>query len=100
MKTNYLELESNIFYCLVTLISQKNWIGAIFGENTGVLLNPPKIFTTEDRKEIGGQKFNKVETIWFPSSILAHDSNKGFPNGLGFRYGNFFIPRVEKTSKN
>ena len=26
--------------------------------------------------------------------------NKGFPNGPGFRYGNFFIPRVEKTSKN
>ena len=97
MKTNYLELESNIFYCLVTLISLKNWIGAIFGENTGVRLNPPKIFTTEDRKEIGGQKFNKVETIWFPSSILAHDSNKGFPNGLGLRYGNFFISWVVKN---
>jgi hypothetical protein len=24
----------------------------------------------------------------------------GFPNGPSFRYGNFFIPRVEKTSKN
>jgi hypothetical protein len=26
--------------------------------------------------------------------------NIGFPNGPSFRYGNFFIPRVEKTSKN
>merc|ERR1719464_309060 len=43
-------------YCILEL---KNWIGAIFGENTGVRLNPPKIFTTEDRQEIGGQKFNK-----------------------------------------
>ena len=25
--------------------------------------------------------------------------NIGFPNGLIVRYGNFFIPRVEKTSK-
>ena len=91
MKTNYLELESNIFYCLVTLISQKNWIGAIFGENTGVRLNPPKIFTTEDRQEIGGQKFNKVETIWFPSSILGHSpyvsrALKFFP-----AFNNFFM---------
>ena len=73
-----LELELNLFYWLVTLISLKNWLGAIFGENIGVRLNPPKIFTTEDRQEIGGQKFNKVENIWFPSSILAHDSNKHF----------------------
>ena len=72
MKTNYLQLELNIFYCLVTLISLKNWLGAIFGENIGVHLNPPKIFTTKDRQEIGGQKFNKVETIWFPSGLLAY----------------------------
>jgi hypothetical protein len=26
--------------------------------------------------------------------------NIGFPNRPSFRYGNFFIPRVEKTSKN
>jgi len=26
--------------------------------------------------------------------------NTGFPNGPSFRYGNFFLPRVEKTSKN
>ena len=25
--------------------------------------------------------------------------NIGFPNGPVFRYGNFFIPRVEKSSK-
>ena len=25
--------------------------------------------------------------------------NKGFPNGPGFRYGNFFIPRVVKNHK-
>ena len=30
---------------------------------------------------------------------LFHNSI-GFPNGSGFRYGNFLIPRVEKTSKN
>ena len=25
--------------------------------------------------------------------------NKGFPNGPGFRFGNFFIPRVVKNIK-
>ena len=31
---------------------------------------------------------------------LSSSGNIGFPNGPSFRYGNFFIPRVEKTSKN
>ena len=29
----------------------------------------------------------------------ASMGNIGFPNGLVFRYGNFYIPRVEKSSK-
>jgi hypothetical protein len=33
----------------------------------------------------------------FPEKVTV---NIGFPSGPGFRYGNFFIPRVEKTSKN
>ena len=33
-------------------------------------------------------------------TTYAFSGNIGFPNGPSFRYGNFFIPRVEKTSKN
>ena len=32
-------------------------------------------------------------------SISYPVRNMGFPNGPFFRYGNFFIPRVEKSSK-
>ena len=32
--------------------------------------------------------------------LLQSFRNIGFPNGPSFRYGNFFIPMVEKTSKN
>ena len=37
----------------------------------------------------------------FSMAIAYIDSyrNIGFPNGPVFRYGNFFIPRVEKSSK-
>ena len=30
---------------------------------------------------------------------MKMEGNIGFPNGPVFRYGNFFIPRVEKASK-
>jgi len=43
--------------------------------------------------------FLSTDEIVRKISIKA-DVIKGFPNGPGFRYGNFFIPRVEKTSKN
>jgi hypothetical protein len=29
--------------------------------------------------------------------LFGSIENKGFPNGPGFRYGNFFIPRVVKN---
>ena len=31
------------------------------------------------------------------TKFLNDNLPRGFPNGPGFRYGNFFIPRVEKT---
>ena len=48
-------------------------------------------------KLYGSQKkilLNKHFSFW-----VHIDENIGFPNGPVFRYGNFFIPRVEKSSK-
>jgi hypothetical protein len=35
----------------------------------------------------------------FSFKNIRIDINIGFPNGPVFRYGNFFLPRVEKSSK-
>ena len=35
----------------------------------------------------------------FAFCVITIEKNKGFPNGPGFRYGNFFIPRVVKNHK-
>ena len=39
--------------------------------------------------------------LWFvlDQEAIHVFSNKGFPNGPDFRYGNFFIPRVVKNHK-
>ena len=39
-----------------------------------------------------------VDSEYF--AVRPDNINIGFLNGPSFRYGNFFIPRVEKTSKN
>ena len=42
----------------------------------------------------------RVRPRFFDQTMHVSSRNIGFLNGPSFRYGNFFIPRVEKTSKN
>ena len=74
--------------------------GMEISSSQGLIL---RFFTTRGNFFPG--KILAWEEITISSRVTsAHDDftekNIGFPNGPSFRYGNFFIPRVEKTSKN
>jgi len=47
---------------------------------------------------LGGH--TEEEVICDNHGKVIREKNIGFPNRPSFRYGNSFIPRVEKTSKN
>ena len=51
-----------------------------------------------------GRVGNRVRPRFFDQvgheTMYASSGNKGFPNEPDVGYRNFFIPRVEKTSKN
>ena len=53
----------------------------------------------ECARRFHGKKLKRYRNLSTAIAYIDSYRNIGFPNGPVFRYGNFFIPRVEKSSK-
>ena len=73
------------------------------GQNMGVWSMTLRCMEYAVKKIITAPKnLQAVVPVWLHLATLPNRSpsvNIGFPNGPVFRYGNFFIPRVEKSSQ-